>query len=185
MAAQRTGIEDLRTRLATLRKEQEVSPEIAEIRLALFRVRDPNAIVRIDAVRADDTAIAVRASTGYVGGAMSSYIASQDVDAETSWSEQMAMVQAVAVCTALDSLQSLVSSQPTVPADKPAASTAPPATPAQSEEDHLPEYSWNAFWQTMNTRNISKDQVTEALGKDIQEATPREAVEALKSAGVL
>lgn len=181
MAAVRTDIDELRTRLAELRRETRISPEIADIRLALMRVRDPNAVVLIDVARADDTAIAVRATTGFVGGAMSSHIAARDVADGESWSDQMAMVQAEAICVALDALQPRTSAH-TEPQST-AAQKQP--RPAVSEEDHLPEYSWNAFWQTMNAKSITREQVEQTLGKSVQEATPKEAVDALTSAGLI
>lgn len=178
---------DPTAKLQELQKDAAISPEIAELRLAALRQEVPNALVQIDAVRADDTAIAVKATIGLPGGARHSAIASADVD-EGSWSEQMEMVQAVAIARALDGLQQRPARQVR---EQPAAAPrqqqpAPAAAPtAQAEEDHLPEYSWNAFWQTMNQRNISRDQVEQALGKTVQEATPKEAVDALKAAGLL
>ena len=174
---------DPTARLRELQNDTDVSPEIAELRLATLRQEYPNALVQIDAVRADDTAIAVKATIGLPGGARHTAIASADVDADTSWADQLEMVQAVAVARALDGLpqratQSAREQQP--PQSRPQQGV----PSAAAENDHLPEYSWNAFWQTMNKRNITRDQVEQALGKTVQEATPKEAVDALKAAGL-
>lgn len=174
---------DPTARLRELQQDADISPEIAELRLAVLRQEFPNMLVQIDAVRADDIAIAVKSTIGLPGGARHSAIASADVDADTSWADQMEMVQAVAVARALDGLpqrstQTPREQQPPQPRPQQSA----PAAPA--EGDHLPEYSWNAFWQTMNQRNITRDQVEQALGKTVQEATPKEAVDALKAAGL-
>lgn len=60
---------DPQTRLQELQKDATISPEIAELRLAILRREVPEALVQIDAVRADDTAIAVKATIGLPGGA--------------------------------------------------------------------------------------------------------------------
>lgn len=174
--------DDMRTRLRQLQQSTSVSPEIAELRLTMLRAEVPQALMQIDAVRADDTAIAVKVTIGLPGGARLAHIAAADVDPQSSWSDQMAMVQATAVVRVLDGLQSRSAHA----AEEPAAPVVRrPAAPPVGEEDHLPEYSWNAFWQTMNQRGVSRDQVEKALGKTVQEATPREAVDALKTAGLL
>lgn len=167
--------------------ESTISPDVAEHRLATLRRQIPETLVQIDAVRSDDTAIAVKATIGLPGGARHSFIATTDVDPDTSWADQLAAVQAVAIVKALDGL-----GQPSVPEDRPQEASIPESaqsrrqTPsAQADDDHLPEYSWNAFWQTMNSRNITREQVEQALGKSVQEATPKEAVDALRAAGVL
>lgn len=175
---------DPQIRLRELLQDTDISPEIAELRLKMLRADIPQAIVQIDSVRADDTAIAVKATINLPGGARHSHIAAQDVDTASSWSDQLAMVQATAVIVALDGLGSR--SQASQPEARP-TSVAPPRASAPAgppEEDHLPEYSWNAFWQTLNKRNITREQVEQALGKSVQEVTPKEAVDALTSAGL-
>lgn len=186
---------DPQAKLRELQQDTQVSPEIAELRLAVLRREVPGVLVQIDAVRADDTAIAVKATIGLPGGARHSAIAAVDVEEDSSWAAQMEMVQATAIARALDGLRSRPSRTPEdspQPAETPTrVSTSQPqqqdqqVTEPSAETDHLPEYSWNAFWQTMNTRNITRDQVQQALGKSVQEVTPKEAVDALKAAGLL
>lgn len=173
--------EDQRTRTHQPRQDSGTLPEIAETRLAMLRAEVPQAVVQIDAVRADDIAIAVKVTVGFPGGGRHSHIAAADVEAGTSWAEQLAMVQARAIVHVLDGLKQSPRGNETTAA--PVRRPAPPQ--ATAEEDHLPEYSWNAFWQTMNQRGIARDRVEQALGKTVQEATPKEAVDALKAAGVL
>lgn len=181
---------DPQARLKELLENDVISPEIAELRLAVLRREIPEALVQIDAVRADDTAIAVKATIGLPGGARHSAIAAEDVDPERSWADQLEMVQAIAVAKVLDGLGSRSaqesSSQPRRQ-PQPSAPQPPVVSPAQAsgEGDHLPEYSWNAFWQTMNSRNITREQVEQAVGKTVQETTPKEAVDALRAAGLL
>ena len=175
---------DPQAKLRELQEDTQISPEIAELRLAILRREVPEAVVQIDAVRADDTAFAVKVTIGLPGGARHSAISAADVDGESSWADQLEMVQAVAIARALDGLQH----RPARPVRDQQASPSPqPQSPptASAEEDHLPEYSWNAFWQTMNQRNITRDQVQQALGKTVQEVTPKEAVDALRAAGLL
>lgn len=173
--------EDPRARTHQPRQGSDNLPEIAEARLAELRSGMPQAVVQIDAVRADDTAIAVKVTIGLPGGGRHSHIAAADVETGTSWSDQLAMVQARAVVHVLDGLKGAPRAQEA--ADTPPRRAMPPT--AAAEEDHLPEYSWNAFWQTMNQRGIGRDRVEQALGKTVQEATPKEAVDALKAAGML
>lgn len=190
---------DPQARLQELQESSTISPEIAELRLAILRREIPEALVQIDAVRADDTAIAVKATIGLPGGARHSAIAAEDVDADRKWADQLEMVQAIAIARALDGLGSrsarAADVQPRRQAQSaPSSAQSPPqsspsASPAQAqpsaEGDHLPEYSWNAFWQTMNSRNITREQVEQTVGKSVQETTPKEAVDALKAAGLL
>lgn len=175
---------DPRQKLRELQTDTDISPEIAELRLAVLRLEIPDALVQIDAVRADDTAIAVKVTIGLPGGARHSAIAAADVDEHMSWAEQLEMAQAIAICRALDGLDSRPDSESAAQprrTQQPVSSA--PTTPV--EADHLPEYSWNAFWQTMNQRNITREQVEQALGKTVQEATPKEAVDALRAAGLV
>lgn len=190
---------DPHTRLRELMKSGPVSPEIADLRLMLLRQDYPDAVVQIDAVRADDTAVAVRVTIGLPGGRRHSAIVAADVDPARGWSDQLAAVQAAAVVNTLDGLgitvapaQESTAAQPArQEAEKPAASPPRPdveqtgSAAARPEEDHLPEYSWNGFWQAMNARGINRDQVEQALGKSVQDATPKEAFDALKAAGKL
>lgn len=169
-----------RTNTQPDRHESDNLPEIAETRLMMLRSEMPQAVVQIDAVRADDTAIAVRVTIGLPGGGRHSHIAAADVETDTSWADQLAEVQARAIVHVLEGLKvaSRGNDTATPPVRRPAPSQA-------ADEDHLPEYSWNAFWQTMNQRGITRDRVEQALGKTVQEATPKEAVDALRAAGVL
>lgn len=169
------------SRLRELQQDISISPEIAELRLAILRRDTPDAIVQIDTVRADDTSIAVKATIGLPGGARHSVIAAADVDTNSTWADQLEMVQAIAIAKALDGLGIRATQEPAQPPSR--QQSARPTAPEPT--DHLPEYSWNAFWQTMNSRNITRDQVQQALGKSVQEATPKEAMDALKSAGML
>lgn len=179
---------DPRARLNELQEDAAISPEIAELRLAILRREIPEALVQIDAVRADDTAIAVKATIGLPGGARHSAIAAEDVDADRAWAGQLEMVQAIAVAKALDGLGSR-SAQPAEVQSRrqqqPQSQAAADTPQAPVEGDHLPEYSWNAFWHTMNSRNITREQVEQTVGKTVQETTPKEAVDALKAAGLL
>lgn len=191
---------DPHARLRDLLKTGTVSPEIADLRLMLLRQDHPEAVVQIDAVRADDTAVAVRVTIGLPGGRRHSAIVSADVDAARGWSDQLTLVQAAAIVQVLDGLGISIAVQDTATrqtapaprqvAEKPAPPTPQrdvdaPASSPPSEEDHLPEYSWNGFWQAMNARGINRDQVEQALGKSVQDATPKEAFDALKAAGKL
>lgn len=181
---------DPQAMLQELQESATISPEIAELRLAILRREIPEALVQIDAVRADDTAIAVKVTIGLPGGARHSVIASEDVDTERGWAEQMEMVQAIAIARALDGLGSrsarvAEAQQPRRQQQQSPAAQFSAQTAASAEGDHLPEYSWNAFWQTMNSHNITRDQVEQSVGKTVQETTPKEAVEALKAAGLL
>lgn len=170
-------------RLRELQSDTTVSPEIADLRLAILRREFPDAVVQVDAVRADDIAIAVKVTVALPTGARSSVIAADDVDSESGWASQMEMVQAIAIARALDGLGTQIAQERTQkPRQSPQAAQ---STTSPADGDHLPEYSWNAFWQTMNTRNITRDQVQQALGKSVQEATPKDAVDALKAAGIL
>lgn len=171
---------DPQSRLQELQEDATISPEIAELRLAILRREVPEALVQIDSVRADDTAIAVKATIGLPRGARHSSIAAEDVDADRSWTEQLELVQAIAIARALDGLGSRSARATEV---QPRRQTQSPS--ASPEGDHLPEYSWNAFWQTMNSRNITREQVEQTVGKTVQETTPKEAVEALKAAGMM
>lgn len=164
-------------------QSNNATPEMAEKRLSTLRNEVPDAVVQIDSVRADDIAIAVRVTIGLPRGARNSVIVAADVHDESSWAQQLDQVQALAICRTLDGLVP-TSKQPTPPQNR-SQSPQPVQPQASAEGDHLPEYSWNAFWQTMNSRNISRDQVQQALGKSVQEATPKEAVDALKAAGLL
>lgn len=175
--------EELNASVRTPRQESEISPEIADLRLAMLRSDVPQAVVQIDAVRADDTAIAVKVTIGLPGGGRYSHIAAADVAPDSSWSDQLAMVQATAIVQVLNGLQSPPRAKETAAAPQRRATSQAPTV--STEDDHLPEYSWNAFWQTMNQRSITRDQVEQALGKTVQEATPKEAVEALKAAGLI
>lgn len=183
---------DPQARLQELQKDAIISPEIAELRLAILRREVPEALVQIDAVRTDDTAIAVKATIGLPGGARHSAIAAEDVDTEGSWADQLELVQAIAIAKVLDGLGSrsarIVDAPPSRQQQQTQQQSSAPqssAHAAMAESDHLPEYSWNAFWQSMNSRNITREQVEQAVGKTVQETTPKEAVEALKSAGLL
>lgn len=203
---------DPHARLRELLETDAISPEIAELRLAVLRQESPQALVQIDAVRADDTAVAVKAVISLPGGARHTAIAAADVDTSESWADQLEMQQAIAIARALDGLGHTTArlqqqaerptSRPQQPAETPPAQPQQPAAdpdaqpqqeasqqqPSQqtpNETDHLPEYSWNAFWQTMNARNITREQVEKALGKSVQETTPKEAVDALTAAGLL
>lgn len=168
-------------RLRELLEENIISEEIADLRLQLLRRDHADCIVQIDEIRADDTAIAFRATIGVPGGGRHTGVATDDVDADTSWSDQLKQVEAIAVAKALDGLGFTLDRL----MDRPATSPEEKRSDAPADEDHLPEYSWNAFWQTMNTRKITREQVEQALGKSVQEATPKEAVDALRTAGVL
>lgn len=182
---------DPRTRLLELLEESTISPEIAMLRLAVLRQDAPKAVVQIDSVRADDTAIAVKVTIGTPNGGRHSEITAIDVDPERSWSEQHDNVQAIAIARALDGLGvAAAPTQLTEPAPRaeqrlpPAESPVAPATAPRNENDHLAEYSWTSFWQSARSRNITKEQVEQALGKSIQESTPKEALEALEAKGM-
>lgn len=179
-----TQTTDPQSRLRERQESADITPEIAERRLAELRREVPQALVQIDAVRADDVAIAVKVVIGLPGGARHSAIASADVDEGTSWSEQMEQVQAVAVARALNGLLHRPS-RPTVSQPSQSLPAQPAPTESVQDDDHLPEYSWNAFWKTVNSRNITRDQVEQALGRPVLEATPKEAVDALTAAGLL
>ena len=189
-------------------------PEQAERRLANLRREFPTAVVQFDSVRADDTAIAVKALVSLPNHARHTRIEARDVDPNRSWAEQYEQVQALAVLRALDGLgvaddqpqpvgpqpQDALRPRPQEsaparqqPAAQPQTTSQPqapsPASPGanavqRADGDHLSEYSWTSFWQAARARNITRDQVEEALGRPIQQATPRDAVEALESAGM-
>lgn len=186
----------------------------ADRRLANLRREFPTAVVQIDSVRADDTAIAVKALVSLPSGGRHTRIAAHDVDPNRSWAEQYEQVQALATLRALDGLgiaddQPQPASpqpqeaprpraqEPALPRQQPAtqpqspvqSQAAPPASPGaaavqRADGDHLSEYSWTSFWQAARARDITKDQVEAALGRSIQQATPRDAVEALEAAGM-
>jgi hypothetical protein len=179
-------------------------------------------VVQIDSVRADDTAIAIKATIGWPGGGRHTRIEAHDVDPNRSWAEQYEYVQALAIAGALDGLgiaddrpqpvnqppqeaprslpqpasqpvQEPRASQPQpgnqqaqdVRAPQPSAASQPtPGAKAvqRADGDHLSEYSWTSFWQAARARNITREQVETALGRPIQQATPRDAVEALQAA---
>lgn len=182
---------DPRARLRELLKESANSPEISVLRLALLRQEQPNSVVQIDSVRADEQAIAVKVTIGLPGGARYTDITAMDVDTNRSWAEQHDEVQAIAIARALDGLG--ITTAPaylTEPAPRaeqrlpPAESPVSPATAPRNENDHLAEYSWTSFWQAAHGKNITREQVEQALGKSIQESTPKDAIEALQSVGV-
>lgn len=182
---------DPRTRLLELLEESTISPEIAMLRLAVLRQDSPNAVVQIDSVRADDTAIAVKVTIGTPNGGRHSEITAIDVDPDRSWAEQHEDVQAIAIARALDGLgfnsapTQLAESAPrTGQRQPPAESPVSPPTVPRNENDHLAEYSWTSFWQSARSRNITKEQVEQALGKSIQESTPKEALDALEAKGM-
>ncbi len=208
----------------TDRDTRSTLPADADRRLANLRREVPTAIVQIDSVRADDTAIAIKATIGWPGGGRHTRIEAHDVDPNRSWAAQYAYVQALAITRALDGLgiaddQPQPASQPpqdaprtrpqpaSQPDQEPRASVPQPgnqqASPVQAQQpaatsqpspgasavqradgDHLAEYSWTSFWQTARARNITREQVEAALGRPIQQATPRDAVEALEAAGL-
>ena len=213
----------------TSRDTSAVTPDSATRRLAALRREMADIIVQIDSVRADDTAIAVKATIGLPDGARHTAIAALDVDNTQSWAAQHEQVQASAITRALDGLgiaddqpqrtspqpqeaarpqeatpprpqptnQSAPESRAAQPRPQPAApapaanqpQAAPPASPGASavqraDGDHLSEYSWTSFWQAARARNITREQVEAALGRSIQQATPRDAVEALQAAGM-
>lgn len=171
---------DPRTMLRDIATGSPMTARIVALRLAVLRLDFPEAIVQIDPVRQDDTAIAIKATIGLPGGARHTAIAAFDVDAESSWAEQYAHSEAIAIARALDGLgQSLERQVPT----SPGKSGTPPPQPRSGEEDHLPEYSWNAFWREANARGITREQVDQALGRSVQEVTPRDAVLALQASG--
>lgn len=172
---------DPRTMLRDIANDARVTPRIAALRLAVLRLDYPEAIVQIDPVRQDDTAIAVKSTIGLPGGARHTAIAATDVDAAASWAEQYAHTEAIAIARALDGLGQALDRQVPTSSAKPEAS--PSQLPRSDEEDHLPEYSWNAFWREAHGRNISREQVEQALGRSIQEVTPRDAVMALQASG--
>lgn len=177
---------DPRAKLRELAATTRNSPEIAALRLAVLRLDTPEAIVQIDAVRQDDLAIAVKATIGLPGGARHSAIAAHDVTTDSSWARQYAATEADAIARALDglgiSLQRQIGSS-TAPTAQP-PSQPNPAPTKTNPDDHLPEYSWNAFWREAHTRGISRDDVERALGRSVQEVSPQEAVSALKSTGL-
>lgn len=151
--------------------------ENANRRLASLRNEVPDVVVQIDSVRADDTAIAVKATIGLPGGARNTDITAIDVDPGRSWAEQHDIAYATAINRALDGLG--------IPTQQPQAAN--PPTPGASamqrvEGDHLSEYSWTSFWQAARARNITREQVEQALGRSVQQATPRDAVDALQAA---
>lgn len=182
---------DPRARLREMLKESPISPEIAELRLAVLRQEMPKLVVQIDSVRADDTAISVKATIGLPNGARHTNIYTADVDPGRSWAEQHDEAQAIAIARALDGLG--ISAEPSAgerqtppqPEQRrqPPESPAKPATAPRSDDDHLSEYSWTSFWQAAHARNITREQVEQALGRSIQESTPKDAVDALVATG--
>lgn len=215
---------DPRTRLRELLAKNPHSPEIAGLRLEVLRLDAPKSVVQIDSVRADDTAIAVKATIGLPNGARHTSIHAVDVDPDRSWSVQHDEVQAMAVIRALDGLGIRAEqSQPSQraapqqeqrqpPVESPSAQAPearlekaqpprqappqpeqraprvePPASAAaepRSDDDHLTEYSWTSFWQAAHARNITREQVEQALGRSIHESTPKAAVDALVANGI-
>lgn len=188
---------DPRARLLELLEESTISPEIARLRLAVLRQESPKAVVQIDSVRADDTAIAIKVTIGTPNGGRHTDISATDVDPARSWAEQHDELQAIAIARALDGLE--ISGQPTKVAppsfktgpkpeqpqpQPPAESPVSTATAPRNDGDHLAEYSWTSFWQSARSRNITKEQVEQALGKSIQESTPKEALDALEAKGM-
>lgn len=191
-------------RAALQEADDTASPETVSLRLAVLRADVPDVLVQLDSVRADDTAIAIKATIGRNGGGRASAIAAADVDEAGSWADQLANVEAVAIARALDQLgmtleRALQGSrqdkpQPQAPQAAPpqvapaSQSAQPPPSqatqPQSADEDHLPEFSWNAFWQHARTRGISKEQLEQALGRSVKEASPQQAVDALTSAGM-
>lgn len=176
--------------------EEAAAPETVPLRLAVLRADVPEAVVQLDTVRADDTAIAIRATIGRSGGGRASAIWSIDVDSERSWSEQLAEVEATAVARALDQLgmtleralqaprqERAAPNQQVHQAASPQAQISAPSQAKTADDDHLPEFSWNAFWQHARTRGITKEQLEQALGRSVQEASPQQAVDALKQSG--
>lgn len=182
---------DPRARLRELLAETLISPEIAGLRLAVLRQEMPKLVVQIDSVRADDTAISVKATIGLPNGARHTSIYSADVDPDRSWSQQHNDAQAIAIAQALDGL-GMTTDRPSEGRQNPpqpeqrrqtVESPAKPATARRSEDDHLSEYSWTSFWQAAHARNITREQVEQALGRSIQESTPKDAVDALVAIG--
>lgn len=185
---------DARAALRTHASADPRSPEVAALRLAVLRQTTPAAIVQIDPVRQDDTAIAVKATIGLPGGARHTAIAAHDVHTESSWATQYAQTEATAISRALDGLgltlaQQLGDADRIVPpVDRPApevpAVDRPPASGPDAANDHLPEYSWNAFWREVRGRGLTREDVERALGRSIQEASPQEAIAALRASGI-
>ena len=176
---------DPRTALRDISASARNSPEIAALRLAILRLDIPDAIVQIDAVRQDDTAIAVKATIGLPGGARHSAIAAHDVTGDSGWAIQYAATEAEAIARALDGLGISLQKQIGATAPPAKSQTQPNQSPIKTNaDDHLPEYSWNAFWREAHTRGISREDVERALGRSIQEVAPQEAVIALKSSGL-
>lgn len=163
------------------------TPDSATGQLASLRRDLPDVVVQIDSVRADDIAIAVKATIGLPGGARNTHIAAMDVDPDRSWASQHDAVQAMAVARALDGLGIRVDvPQPSSqPPDQRTAQATPGASAMQKVDgDHLSEYSWTSFWQAARARNITREQVEQALGRSVQQATPRDAMDALQAAGM-
>lgn len=172
---------DPRAMLRDTPTDTGVTAPLAALRLAVLRLDFPDAIVQVDPVRQDDIAIAVKATIGLPSGARHTAIAAVDVDTMTGWAEQYAQTEAVAIARALDGLGQSLDRQ--IQAQGKAGAAQPSVPQRSDEDDHLPEYSWNAFWREAHARNLSRDQVEQALGRSIQEVTPRDAVLALQAAG--
>lgn len=180
-----------RARLRELLVDSTNSPEIAALRLDVLRLDAPKTAVQIDSVRADDIAIAVKVTIGLPGGARNSSIVAIDVDPDRSWAEQHDETQATAIAKVLDGLgiRSEQAPRSTAPAatdqrQQPTESPVKPATAQRAEDDHLPEYSWTSFWQAAHARNITREQVEQALGRSVQQASPKDAMDALQSKGM-
>lgn len=175
----------LRDQLRAASAESPTSAATAALRLSLLRALVPEAVVQIDAVRADDAAIAVRATIGRGGGGRASAIAAIDVVEGSSWSDQMAQVEADAIARALDLLGMTL--ERAMGSESLAAEYKAPATPTEApsaDEGAMATYSWNAFWQHARSRNITREQVESALGRSVKEVSPHDAVDALTAAGL-
>lgn len=177
---------DIRAELRGI--EDPRNPRAVELRLALLRAEVPETVIQLDTVRADDTAIAIRATIGRSGGGRASVISSTDVDPEVSWSEQLQHVEALALARALDQLGMTFERATQAPVT--AVARPPISAPVQEkpqdkdkDNDHLSEFGWNAFWQQAHAAGITRDQVEQALGRSVREASPQQAIEALRLQG--
>lgn len=71
----------------------------------------------------------------------------------------------------------------TRPQAVPPSPQAPAAAP-RDEDAPLPEYSWTGFWNAARGFGLDAKRVEEILGRPANQSSPKEAVEALRAAGV-
>lgn len=178
--------------------------ELTPLRIACLRRDVPDAQIMTDVTVADGPRLLVRASVAIPSGARGSGLAGGVVPNDAGWDATIAATEAIALGRALDSLGYTVSRaltagsggrRPTpAPAPRPqpdparlVGSRRPDAPPAPTSPDDaalLASYSWTTFWTAAKDANLTSADVERHLGRPLKDATPADAVAALREAGV-